>query len=98
MHHSMDQLFRLEHTFTVIQQLENTCTPSVNQRIAWHLHHCIGYALHAVGGWTGALFIVGWDDLGKNVVSEVQVKRFKSKETGATKVLDSLICSCADCS
>ena len=44
------------------------------------------------------MFIVDWDDLGKNVVSEVHVKRFKVKENWTTKVQVSLMCSCADCS
>ena len=44
----------------------------------------IGCALLAGGGWPGDLLIVDWDDLEKNIASEVNVKRFESQEVQVT--------------
>ena len=56
----------------------------------------MGYALHAGGAWAEDMFIADWDDLVKNVASEVHVKRFRSKEIGITSGQDPFIFLCTD--
>ena len=48
------------------------------------------------GGWSGDLLIADWDDLMKNIASEVHVKRLKSEEVQLTKFQDKCVIPCAD--
>ena len=46
--------------------------------------------------WSGDLLIADWDDLVKNIASEVHVKRLKSEEVQVTTVQGKCVTPCAD--
>ena len=58
----------------------------------------IGYTLNSGGGWTRDLIVADRRDIENNVVSEIHVKRLKSKEVGTKKLQDAITFPWADSS